>query len=105
MCFIDEYKEVTGVSFDYETFFQDYKIAQGGSFFGICANVQWCTRLLDKNDWKNVKDRFDKQIDDVFLLRCYYVQLEFVLSMLHSRSPYPYLQAFLRRTGLKKKKP
>ncbi|CAE7199980.1 unnamed protein product, partial [Symbiodinium pilosum] len=48
-------------------------------------------------------DRFDKQIDDVFLLRCYYVQIELFMALLHKRSPYPYYLDFMKRTGLKKK--
>ncbi|CAJ1432996.1 unnamed protein product [Effrenium voratum] len=102
-CFAAEYQEVTGVVLDRDLLHQDYQLAQGVSISGCCANVQWCTRLLDKSSWKNVKSRFDQQIDNTFLLRCYFVQLEFILSLLHKRSPYPAFQAFQRRVGLKAK--
>jgi len=102
-CFANEYKEVTGVNLDPDLLYMDYKLSQAYSLPGVCANVQWCTRLATREQWKGIKDRFDKQIDDVFLMRCYYVQIEFVLALLRSRSPYPLFLEFMKRTGMKKK--
>ncbi|CAE6967929.1 unnamed protein product [Symbiodinium sp. CCMP2456] len=102
-CFANEYKEVTGVNLDPDLLYMDYKLSQGYSLPGVCANVQWCTRLATREQWKGIKDRFDKQIDDVFLMRCYYVQIEFVLALLRTRSPYPLFLEFMKRTGMKKK--
>eukprot|EP00913_Durusdinium_trenchii_P026741 g25084.t1 len=76
---------VTGVNLDRKLLWQNYKICQAGGIAGCCANVQWCLRLMDKSTWKTIPNRFDKRIDDTFLLRCYFVQVELILALLHER--------------------
>ncbi|CAK9076325.1 unnamed protein product [Durusdinium trenchii] len=102
-CFADEYHEVTGVNLDRKLLWQNYKICQAGGIAGCCANVQWCLRLMDKSTWKTIPNRFDKRIDDTFLLRCYFVQVELILALLHERSPYPAFKEWIKRVGLKAK--
>jgi len=101
--FLKEYEEVTGAKLDRYQFYLVFKLSQGFMLFGCFANVQWCLRLIDKPGWKLVKDRFDKRIDATFLLRCYFVQIEFFLGMWMKRSPYPYWQKWMSQVGLKKK--
>lgn len=101
--FADEYREVTNVELDFEQLYQNFKLCQAAGIAGCCANVQWCMRLLEKSKWKEIPNRFDKRIDDTFLLRCYFVQLEFILALLQERSPYRAFKDFVKRVGLKAK--
>jgi len=101
--FVDEYAKVTGVVLDVEDFYMHVKLAHACVFFGCCANVRWCRSLLTPEEWMSVTDRFNRQIDDNFLLRCYFVQLEMFLGMWQRRSPYESWQRWMRQTGMPRK--
>lgn len=100
---LDEYEQVTGVKLDYDEFYLHLKLAYIAIHVGNCASVRWCTSITPKEEWPKVGDRFDGKIDDGFMMRCYHVQTEFFLGMWKKRSPYPYFQEFMRRTGMPRK--
>lgn len=98
--FLDEYEKVTGVRFDFDDLIMHIKLAQASVLFGCCANVGTLLRIIKRGDWKDVKDRYDPKINENFLVRCYYVQVELFLGMWKSRSPYRYFQQWMKRTKL-----
>merc|ERR1712217_471942 len=99
-CFLDEYEKASGIHLDFDTFHLHYKISQAAMFCGCCANMSGVYRLMKKDEWKSVKSRFDKKIDNTFLLRCYTVQIIFLLALWKKRSPYPYFQKWMQRVKL-----
>lgn len=101
--FVQEFEKVTGEKLDSDLFYLHIKLAHAGVLYGCCANVRWCLTLIKKDEWPTVKDRKDKRIDEGFLLRCYFVQLQMFLGMWKKRSPYPYWQDFMKRTKMPRK--
>lgn len=102
-CFLDEYEKAGGGKLDFETFFNTLKINQAMTFCGCCANLGGVYRIMPKAEWKNIKSRFEPKIDNTFLLRCYTVQIIFLLALWRKRSPYPHFQKWMQKTGLPKK--
>mmetsp|Transcript_15860 Transcript_15860/g.37086 ORF Transcript_15860/g.37086 Transcript_15860/m.37086 type:complete len:136 (-) Transcript_15860:95-502(-) len=101
--FVDEYEGACGVHLDFDNFFLHLKIGQAALFCGCCANLGGVYRIMPKAEWKNIKSRFDAKIDNTFLLRCYTVQVIFLLALWRKRNPYPYFQRWMKRTGVPKK--
>merc|ERR1719195_1329068 len=89
--FLEQFERVGGGKLDYDDFYMHLKIIHGAVFFGCMANIGMLKRIIKVDEWKNIKDRKDKQIDNLFLARCYMVQVELYLAMWRKRSPY---QAF-----------
>merc|ERR1712066_643012 len=98
--FLDEYAKAGGDKLNYDDFFMHLKITHGAVFFGCMANIGMLKRIYKTQDWKDIKDRKDKKIDNLFLVRCYMVQVELYLAMWRKRSPYPHFQKWLKRTRL-----
>jgi len=101
--FLDEYEKACGIRLSFDDFYLHLKITQVATFCGCCANLGGVYRIMPKAEWKNVKSRFDPKIDNTFLLRCYTVQIIFLLALWRKRNPYPYFQTWLKRTGLPRK--
>merc|ERR1712032_760132 len=101
--FLDEYEKITSTKLDFDDFYLQVKLAHASVLFGCCANVRWLKTLI--KDWSRVKDRRDPQVDDLFLCRCYYVQVEMFLAMWRKRSPYPHWQKWMERTKMPRKHP
>lgn len=100
--FIDEFEKVTGLRFDFEDLWMHVKLAQGLVLPGCCCNTQ---RIRGTVDWKKVRSRKDPQINDNFLGRCYFVQMELFLGMWRKRSPYAAFQRWRKRLNLPVRKP
>lgn len=101
--FLDEYKKASGEELDYETFYMCFKLAQVCVMYGCFANLGVLHRLITKDQWKEIKNRFDEKVDQQFLTRCYYVQVELFLAMWRKRSPHKQWQKWMARTGTPKK--
>lgn len=99
--FIDEYAKITGFRFDHQDLWMHIKLAHATVLPGCCANVgTLISKAVDPKDWPRITSRRDPLIDDNFLARCYFVQIEMFLAMWKKRSPYPAFKKFLQRTGL-----
>jgi len=101
--FLAEYQKKGGGELDYDEFYMNLKITHGAVFFGCMANIGMLKRIIKTGEWKAIKDRRDKKIDDLFLARCYMVQVELYLAMWRKRSPYAAFQKWIRRLKLPKK--
>merc|ERR1712007_287119 len=101
--FIDEYEKMSGFRFDFDDLRMHIKLAQATALFGCCANIGMLLRIIRTNEWKDVQCRSDPRIDENFLIRCYYVQIELFLGMWRMNSPYEYFQRWLTRTKLPRK--
>jgi len=101
--FLDEYKKASGEELDYDTFYMCFKLSQVCVMYGCFANLGVLHRLITKDQWKEIKDRFDAKVDGQFLTRCYMVQVELFLAMWRKRDPYPQWQKWMTRTGMPKK--
>jgi len=96
-CFVDEFRKETGVSLDVNDLWMHVKLAQATVLPGCCINTQ---RIRGTIDWKRVKSRRDAAVNDNFLGRCYFVQMELFLGMWRKRSPYPAFTKWRQRLGL-----
>eukprot|EP00747_Dinoflagellata_sp_TGD_P034088 gnl/TRDRNA2_/TRDRNA2_137045_c0_seq1.p1 gnl/TRDRNA2_/TRDRNA2_137045_c0~~gnl/TRDRNA2_/TRDRNA2_137045_c0_seq1.p1 ORF type:complete len:695 (+),score=163.53 gnl/TRDRNA2_/TRDRNA2_137045_c0_seq1:104-2086(+) len=103
--FCAEYEVVNGVKLDCDDVHMQMKLAQASVFYGCCANIGMLLRTIPKDQWKSVKGRLDPKINDNFLMRCYYVQIELFLGMWKNRSPYKAFQKWMMQTGMPKKAP
>jgi len=101
--FIDEYEKIAGFRFDFDDLYMHIKMSQACVFYGCCANLGMLLRIIPRAEWKNVKNRYDKRIDDNFLIRCYFVQVEMYLGMWKKRSPYAAFQQWQKRLNFPKK--
>lgn len=101
--FLAEYEKAGGIHLDFEDFFLHLKLGQATTFAGCCANLGGMYRIMPKAEWKNVNSRFDPKIDNTFLIRCYSVQVIFLLALWRKRNPYPYFLRWLKRVGMPKK--
>jgi len=101
--FLDEYKKASGEELDYDSFYMCYQLSQVCVMYGCFANLGVLHRLIAKDQWKDIKDRFDQKVDGQFLVRCYLVQVELFLAMWRRRNPYPQWQKWMKRTGMPKK--
>ena len=102
-CLCDEYERVTGVNLDVEDVHLQVKLSQAVVFYGCCANIGMLLRVVQNDVWPKVQDRFDPKVDNLFLARCYFVQIQLFLSMWQHRSPYKFYQQWMKRTGLHSK--
>jgi len=98
--FIDEYEKVTGFRLDFDDLYMHIKLAHATVIYGCCANVGMLLRCIDKASWKDIKGRTDPRIDELFLARCYFVQLEMLLGMWKKRSPYKVFKEWMKKTGI-----
>lgn len=98
--FIDEYEKITGVKLDFDDLLMHFRLARVLTLYGCCANIGTLLRTIKKDDWKKVKDRFDPKINDNFLMRCYFVQVEMLLAMWAKRSPYQAFKKWMNRVQL-----
>merc|ERR1712048_144569 len=98
--FCEEFEKTCGIHLDYDDFMLHFKIAQATTFCGCAANLGGAYRIMKKDEWENVKSRFDSKIDNTFLLRCYTVQIIFCFAWWRKRSPYPFFQQWMARTGM-----
>lgn len=101
--FLDEYERAGGAKLDYEDFYMHLKLAHGAVYFGCMANIGMLKRIIKVDEWKDIKDRKDTRIDNLFLARCYMVQVELYMAMWRKRSPYKAFQKWLKRVKLPKK--
>mmetsp|Transcript_62697 Transcript_62697/g.178022 ORF Transcript_62697/g.178022 Transcript_62697/m.178022 type:complete len:529 (+) Transcript_62697:2279-3865(+) len=101
--FVDEFEKACGIHLGFDDFYLHVKLSQIATFCGCCANLGGVYRIMPKAEWKTVKSRFDPKIDNTFLLRCYTVQIIFLLALWQKRSPYPFFQKWLTRTKFPKK--
>lgn len=99
--FVDEYANATGVRFDCADLLLQIKLAQAAVFYGCCANVGMCMRILKKEEWSTVTGRKDPRVDQNFLLRCYFVQVYLFLKMWGLKnSPYLFYKRWKRKVKL-----
>lgn len=101
--FLEEYERHGGPKLDFDEFHLHVKLAHGAVFFGCMANIGMLKRTIKKDEWAGIKDRKDTKIDNLFLARCYMVQVELYLGMWRKRSPYKAFQKWIRRTKLRPK--
>jgi len=101
--FQEQYEQAGGFKLDYDNLYMHVKLAHAAVLYGCCANIGMLLRIVGKDEWKGIKDRKDPKIDNLFLARCYMVQIEMFLAMWRKRSPYKHFQKWLRRTGIKRK--
>jgi hypothetical protein len=102
--FLDEYKKASGEELDFDTFYMCFKLSQVCVMYGCFANLGVLHRLVTKEEWKGIKDRFDPKVDGQFLTRCYFVQVELFLAMWRKRNPYAQWKKWMLRTGMTVKK-
>lgn len=101
-CFIDEYEKVTGTRLDLDDLYMLVKLAQAVTLYGCCANIGMLLRTIKKEDWKKVTSRKESKINNNFLMRCYFVQIEMFLGMWKKRSPYKSYRRWREQLGLSK---
>jgi len=104
--FIDEYAKITGFTFEHRNLWMHIKMAQASVLYGCFCNVgTLISKTVDKKAWPSIKSRRDPQINDNFLARCYFVQVEMFLAMWRkrSRNPYTAFQEWLKRTKFARK--
>jgi len=103
--FIDEYEKVTGEKLDFDDVHMHVKLGHAIVLFGCCANIGMLYRIFKKDEWPSIKGRKDPRINNNFLSRCYFVQIELFLAMFKKRSPYKAFKEWMTRVKLPLKKP
>jgi len=103
--FLDKYEETSGERLDLDDFYLHVKLSQAVTLYGCFANVRWLRTSVKPEEWATIESRKDPRIDDSFLVRCYFVQVEMLLSMWKKRCPYPFWQKWMERTKMTKKHP
>jgi len=101
--FIDEYEKVTSVRLDFDDMILHVKLSHAIVLFGCCANIGMLYRIFKKDEWPSIKGRHDSRINNTFLTRCYFVQIELFLGMFKKRSPYASFKEWMTRVKLPKK--
>lgn len=101
--FIDEFEKASGNKLSFDEFYLHLKLAHGCVLFGCFANARWLKNIMKPEEWKSIKTRKDRKIDDIFLVRVYFVQVEMFLGMWKKRSAYPHWKNWMTRTGMPKR--
>lgn len=102
--FVDEFEKVSGYRFDEEHLLICLKLAQASVFYGCCANIGMLLRIKKKDEWAKIKGRKDPQIDENFLMRCYFVQIHLWIKMWGLKnSPYKYFDKWRKRVKIGEK--